>query len=69
MEDWLISLFWIYRTDQPNGDRQKPMIGKVFDPNATMLGREQENWLMSGMLQSGATWNVLAQQVMFEPRV
>ena len=53
-----------YRTDQPNGDRQKPMTGKVFDPSATMLGREQENWLMSGMLKSDATWNVLAQQVM-----
>ena len=53
-----------YRTDQPNGDRQKPMTGKVFDPQATMLGREQENWLMGGMLNSEATWNVLAQQVM-----
>jgi len=53
-----------YRTDQPNGDRQKPMTGKVFDPQATMLGKNQENWLMSGMLKSDATWNVLAQQVM-----
>ena len=40
------------------------MTGKVFDPHATMLGREQENWLMSGMLKSDATWNILAQQVM-----
>ena len=53
-----------YRTDQPNGDRQKPMTGKVFDPQATMLGRKQENWLMSGLLDSTSTWNVLAQQVM-----
>ena len=53
-----------YRTDQPNGDRQKPMTGKVFDPQATMLGRTQENWLMSGLIQSDSTWNVLAQQVM-----
>lgn len=53
-----------YRTDQPNGDRQKPMTGKVFDPRATMLGREQESWLMGGLLNSEATWNVLAQQVM-----
>ena len=53
-----------YRTDQPNGDHQKPMTGKVFDPKATMLGREQENWLMGGMLNSEAIWNVLAQQVM-----
>ena len=53
-----------YRTDQPNGDRQKPMTGKVFDPQATMLGRKQENWLMSGLLQTDSTWNALAQQVM-----
>jgi alkaline phosphatase D len=36
-----------YRTDQPNGDRQKPMTGKVFDPRATILGDNQEHWLMS----------------------
>jgi len=56
-----------YRTDQPNGDHQKPMEGKVFDPQATMLGRLQENWLMSSLLQSTSTWNVLAQQVMMAP--
>ena len=53
-----------YRTDQPNGDHQKPMTGKVFDPQATMLGRKQENWLMRGLIESDSTWNVLAQQVM-----
>ncbi|MCA9079774.1 MAG: alkaline phosphatase D family protein [Planctomycetaceae bacterium] len=56
-----------YRTDQPNGDHQKPMTGKVFDPQATMLGAEQEQWLMSNLLQSTSTWNVLAQQVMMAP--
>ena len=56
-----------YRTDQPNGDHQKPMTGKVFDPRATMLGRKQEHWLMSSLLQSTSTWNVLAQQVMMAP--
>lgn len=56
-----------YRTDQPNGDHQKPMEGKVFDPQATMLGRAQEKWLMSGLAQSSSIWNVLAQQVMMAP--
>ncbi len=56
-----------YRTDQPNGDHQKPMTGKVFDQSATMLGDAQEHWLMSNLLQSEATWNVLAQQVMMAP--
>ncbi|MEE2642945.1 MAG: alkaline phosphatase D family protein [Planctomycetota bacterium] len=56
-----------YRTDQPNGDHQKPMVGKVFDSNTTMLGKEQESWLMRNLTRSEATWNVLAQQVMMAP--
>ena len=56
-----------YRTDQPNGDHQKPMTGKVFDPNTTMLGDGQENWLMSRLSQSSSAWNVLAQQVVMAP--
>lgn len=56
-----------FRTDQPNGDHQKPMEGKVFDPRATMLGRAQERWLMGNLLRSESTWNVLAQQVMMAP--
>lgn len=56
-----------YRTDQPNGDHQKPMTGKVFDQNATMMGPKQEKWLMSNLIGSTANWNVLAQQVMVAP--
>jgi len=56
-----------YRTDQPNGDHQKPMTGKVFDSRTTMLGPEQEKWLMSGLIQSQTNWNILAQQVMMAP--
>ncbi len=56
-----------YRSDQPNGDHQKPLTGKVFDPRATMLGAKQERWLMGSLLGSTAIWNVLAQQVMVAP--
>jgi alkaline phosphatase D len=56
-----------YRTDQPNGDHQKPMEGKVFDQNATMLGTQQEHWLMQNLIDSQAQWNILAQQVMVAP--
>lgn len=56
-----------YRTDQPNGDHQKPMTGKALDSQATMLGERQEHWLMSSLLRSPSTWNVLAQQVMVAP--
>lgn len=53
-----------YRTDQPNDDGNKPLIGDVFDPRATLLGDKQERWLMAGLLSSAAQWNVLGQQVM-----
>lgn len=53
-----------YRTDQPNGDKLKPLEGGVFDPQATMLGNAQEKWLMSELIASTSQWNVLAQQVM-----
>jgi alkaline phosphatase D len=53
-----------YRTDQPSGDGNKPLMEGVFDPKATLLGDTQERWLMSGLLQSTAHWNILAQQVM-----
>jgi alkaline phosphatase D len=53
-----------YRTDQPNGDRLKPLEGVVFDIRGTMLGDQQERWLMSELLSSTARWNVLGQQVM-----
>ena len=56
-----------YRSDQPNGDHQKPLEGKVFDPRATMLGPRQERWLFGELLSSEAVWNVLAQQVMVAP--
>lgn len=56
-----------YRTDQPNGDHQKPMNENTLNPNATILGAKQENWLSSQLLQSASTWNILAQQVMVAP--
>lgn len=53
-----------YRTDQPCGEGRKPPCDEVYDPQATLLGAEQEEWLRNGLLQSNARWNVLAQQVM-----
>ncbi|GAA3727230.1 alkaline phosphatase D family protein [Salinactinospora qingdaonensis] len=37
--------------------------GQHTDPSRSILGREQEQWLYSGLRDSSATWNVLAQQV------
>ncbi|MFQ3591580.1 MAG: alkaline phosphatase D family protein [Gemmataceae bacterium] len=53
-----------YRTDQPNGDGLKDLNDAALAPTNTILGRQQRNWLQAGLLQSTATWNVLAQQVM-----
>lgn len=53
-----------YRTDQPNGDGNKPLVGAVFDPQGTLLGDAQERWLMSELIKSNAQWNILGQQVM-----
>jgi alkaline phosphatase D len=56
-----------YRTDQPCGDGTKPQCEEALDPKATILGAAQEKWLTDGLAASKATWNVLAQQVMFAP--
>lgn len=53
-----------YRTDQPCGDGNKPPCEGVFDPAATLLGPEQEDWLNNSLLASPCRWNILAQQVM-----
>jgi alkaline phosphatase D len=53
-----------YRTDQPNDDGLKPLTGAVLDPAATILGGKQKQWLMSGLLESQALWNILPQQVL-----
>ena len=53
-----------YRTDQPNGDGNKPQTGEALNPQATALGDEQEFWLMGELLKSPAEWNILGQQIM-----
>lgn len=53
-----------YRTDQPCGDGNGPPCDDVFDPNASLLGKDQKDWLFNGLKKSNAKWNILAQQVM-----
>ncbi|MFN7929924.1 MAG: alkaline phosphatase D family protein [Blastocatellia bacterium] len=56
-----------YRTDQPCGDGNKPPCPASFDPKATIMGSAQERWLMRGLTESSARWNIIAQQVMVAP--
>jgi alkaline phosphatase D len=53
-----------YRSDPPCGRGEQPRCTVALDPATTMTGPSQEQWLLDGLDASGATWNVLAQQVM-----
>jgi len=53
-----------YRTDQPCGDANTPPCPQTINPNASLLGPDQRRWLLEGLAQRRASWNVLAQQVM-----
>jgi len=53
-----------YRSDQPCGDRVKPTCAEHFDPDRSMLGSSQRNWLFNGFGESESRWNVIAQQVL-----
>jgi alkaline phosphatase D len=53
-----------YRTDHPCGDGLQVPCPAGFDPTSTLLGPDQERWLLAGLDASTARWNVLAQQIM-----
>jgi alkaline phosphatase D len=57
-----------YRDDQANGDGIKPLSLESTTPERTLMGDEQERWLLDGLADSGARWNVLAQQIFFARR-
>ncbi|KKB36654.1 alkaline phosphatase D family protein [Bacillus thermotolerans] len=57
-----------YRDDQANDDGSKPHSPESLDPSRTLLGEEQEKWLLDHMEKSTSKWNVLAQQVFFTER-
>lgn len=50
-----------YRNDVPSDDGEPG--GEHTDPNRSILGSRQEQWLYRGLRSSDATWNILAQQV------
>jgi alkaline phosphatase D len=56
-----------YRDDQACGDRYKPDCEGRLDPSRTLLGREQESWLLNGLREPGPRWNLIAQQVLMSP--
>lgn len=54
-----------YRTDHPCGEGAQVRCPAALDPRTTMLGPEQEAWLLAGLDAATARWNVIAQQVQF----
>lgn len=57
-----------YRDNQANGDGWKPPGRESADPHRTLLGAEQERWLLNGLARSKAQWKVIAQQVFFSKK-
>lgn len=54
-----------YREKQPCNNGTVPECADA--ENADILGKEQEAWLLKGLGESRARWNVLANQVPFAP--
>ncbi len=57
-----------YRDDQACGDGTKVDCAERLNPDRTITGVEQEQWLMDGLRKSRARWDVLGQQVFFAQR-
>jgi alkaline phosphatase D len=53
-----------YRSDQACGDGLDTNCQERLDASRTLLGAQQEAWLVDGLASSPARWNVLAQQLM-----
>uniref|UniRef100_UPI00082AA82C alkaline phosphatase D family protein n=1 Tax=Actinomadura kijaniata TaxID=46161 RepID=UPI00082AA82C len=56
-----------FRNDQACGDGYKDCAA-ASDPARSILGAEQERWLVKGFRRSHARWDVLGQQVFFAQR-
>jgi alkaline phosphatase D len=52
-----------FRSDQPCGDGNKANCAEALEPNRTMLGDKQEQWLYDSFGKAAARWTLLAQQV------
>ncbi|ARI76415.1 alkaline phosphatase D family protein [Halobacillus mangrovi] len=57
-----------YRSDQANGDKSSPQTEESLDPTRTLLGDEQEKWVLDHLEDSNTSWNILAQQIFFAKR-
>ncbi|WP_372784243.1 alkaline phosphatase [Phenylobacterium sp.] len=56
-----------FRDDQPCGDGGKPVCPEALDPKRTIMGAEEEAWLLGGLAKGKRRWNLIANQVMMMP--
>lgn len=56
-----------FRDDQPCGDNFKPVCPEALDPKRTIMGAQEERWLLDGLAHGTARWNLVANQVMMMP--
>lgn len=62
----LIDLFMLdTRIEGRDQQVSSPVASERYDSNRTLLGDAQEQWLLSNLASSTATWRFLGQQVMF----
>ncbi|MQA09647.1 MAG: alkaline phosphatase [Pseudonocardiaceae bacterium] len=54
-----------YRDDQACGDGIKSGCDERLDPDRSITGSQQEQWIIDGFNNSTARWDVLGQQVFF----
>jgi alkaline phosphatase D len=57
-----------FRDNQACGDGTRVGCAEALDPARTITGAQQEAWLIQGLTQSRARWNVLGQQVFMAQR-
>jgi alkaline phosphatase D len=62
-----------YRDDQPcatptrGGGQVVGRCAELLDPQRSLLGRRQEDWLLHGLSGSSARWNLIAQAMLMAP--
>ncbi|MBL9203282.1 MAG: alkaline phosphatase D family protein [Opitutaceae bacterium] len=66
-----LASFHVLDTRQYRSDQLQPLLQPpspaALDPQRTILGDRQREWLFDGLARSNAGWNVLAQQVPVAP--
>jgi alkaline phosphatase D len=56
-----------YRSGLSCGGGRKALCDEALDPSRTIMGREQEQWLLDGLRAPGTRWNLIANQVLIAP--